>query len=276
MTSSFAVEPMPQPDTAKNRLSPDEVRLFHEQGYLGPYQLCSSNEMEGIRARVEEEIYDASERSAEGANLNGVLGGHHRSTHPLQGQSRHLDNRTVYELCAHAAIVDRIHSLMGPDLILWRSNFFNKEPGGAEIPWHQDLNYWPIEPVINISAWLALDEATVENSCVRLIPGSHKKVIPHVTARNGMAFQKMAAPDGFDATNAVAMELKPGEFFIFSEKLLHQSEPNRSGKRRLGLAVRITVPWVRVDSSKIFVGHHCILLRGEDPFGFNKMGPAPA
>ncbi len=232
--------------------------------------------MDAIRSKIEEEIYDASSGPGNGGNLNGLLGTHYRSSHPRQGQSRHLDNRTVFDLCAHDAIVERIHSLMGPDLILWRSNFFNKEAGGAEIPWHQDFNYWPIEPVINISAWLALDEATVENSCVRLIPGSHKEVLPHITAKDGMAFQQMAAPDSFDASRAVAMELKPGEFFIFNEKLLHQSEPNRSGRRRLGLAVRITVPWVRVDSAKIFAGHYCLLLRGEDRFGFNQMGPAPA
>ena len=156
-------------------------------------------------------------------------------------------------------------------------NFFNKEPGGSEIPWHQDQNYWPLRTrLLNLSAWLALDPATVENSCVQLIPGSHKSVLPHIMAKEGMAFQEMADPASYDASKAINMELKPGEFFLFTEKLLHHSEPNRSDKRRLGLAVRITLPWVRVDSPKVCLNHHNILLRGEDRFGFNKMGPAPA
>src|SRR5688572_2086158 len=78
-------------------------------------------------------------------------------------QSRHLDDPTVFGLCSHPAIMDRMESLIGRDLVLWRSYFFNKGPGVAEIPWHQDLNYWPIEPPLNLTAWVAIDEVTPEN-----------------------------------------------------------------------------------------------------------------
>lgn len=236
-------------------LSPEESKDFHHQGYLGPFTLCSPDEMAEIRAHIESEVLERE--------------------HPREHQSRHLDNRVVYNLCSHPAIVDRITSLMGPDLLLWRSNFFNKKPGGQAIPWHQDLNYWPIEPLINLSAWLAIDEVTEENSCVQIIPGSHKEIIPHVKAKEDDAFTEMADPHYFDDSTAIKMELKPGQFFLFTERLLHYSDPNRSNKRRLGLAVRTTVPWVRVDSPNVCLDHHCLLLQGEDRFGFNKMGTPP-
>ena len=82
-------------------------------------------------------------------------------------------------------------ALYGPDLLLWRTNFFVKEPGAKEIPWHQDFNYWPLEPPIIISAWIAVDAATLENSCLQIIPGSHRKVVPHVKATSEMAFGQM-------------------------------------------------------------------------------------
>ena len=89
----------------------------------------------------------------------------------------------MYDLCADPAITDRVVSLLGPDIVLWSSNFWTKQPGGKEVPWHQDINYWPLDPPLNVTAWLAIDEATVENSCVRIIPGSHKKMLPSQSHR---------------------------------------------------------------------------------------------
>ncbi|MBL4576130.1 MAG: phytanoyl-CoA dioxygenase family protein, partial [Opitutaceae bacterium] len=191
-------------------------------------------------------------------------------------QSRHLDKRMIFDLCSHAEIIDRIASLMGPDLLLWRSHLFNKEPGGKAVPWHQDVNYWPIEPLINISAWIAIDEVTAENSCVQLIPESHKKMIPHIASSDEMEFVEMADPSQIDASKAIKMELQPGQFFLFTDRLLHYSDPNRSSKRRMGFSLRVTVPWVRIDHEALFTGHRAILLRGEDRFGFNRLTEPPA
>ena len=103
---------------------------------------------------------------------------------------------------------------------------------GAEIPWHQDINFWPIEPPVNVSAWIAIDEATAENSCVRIIPGSHRQFLPHQQAPGEMAIGEMVDPQSYDTGSAVDMELKPGEFFLFSERALHASGANTSQKRR--------------------------------------------
>lgn len=238
-------------------LSRPQSEQFHRDGYLGPFTLCSPEDMAAIRERIAGEVLTTA----------GPAG------HPEQ--SRHLDQRVVYDLCAHPTIVERMACLMGPDLVLWRSNFFNKGPGGKEIPWHQDANYWPIEPPLNLSAWLALDQVTTENSCVQVIPGSHRKIVNHVASHKGMAFGEEADPSQIDASKAVDIELEPGEFFLFTERLLHHSEPNRSDKQRRGLAVRVTVPFVKVDHNQLFEKHRVILLRGEDRFGFNRTAEPP-
>jgi ectoine hydroxylase-related dioxygenase (phytanoyl-CoA dioxygenase family) len=230
----------------------EEIEFFNTNGYAGPYKMCEPDEMAAIRARVDAEVLAIKPQ-----------------THDCVEQCRHLDCRVAYELCSHPAIVERMACVMGPDLILWRSNFFQKNPGDREIPWHQDGGYWPITPAINISAWLAVDESTVENSCVQIIPGSHNMEIPMVQSPPGMQFSRMSDPKFVDVSKKIDMPMKPGEFILFNEKTLHHSEPNRSNKRRLGLAVRVTLPSVKVDHTRLIPGHAVVQLCGEDRHKLN-------
>ena len=243
-----------------NQLTRAEVDFFVENGYLGPYAAMPPAEMARIRQEIETKVL-----TTDGPNPRS------------RGQSRHMDQPAVYDLATHPAIIDRIAGILGPDLVIWATNFWNKAPGGAEIPWHQDINFWPLEPPLNTSAWIAIDEATVENSCVQIIPGSHRQSLNHVKAEAGVAFGEMADPAAFDASSAVNMELKPGEFFIFSERTLHRSSQNTSNRRRLGMSVRVTLPIVHVfqDSSPLHTGHTAIIAKGTDLMGFNRYAGRP-
>ena len=243
-----------------NPLSTAEIDQFHDQGYLGPYAALTPDQMADVREHIDSRVL-----TSDGPNPRTRL------------QSRHMDSKVVFDLASHPAILDRMAALYGPDLILWATNFFNKEPGGSEIPWHQDLNYWPLEPLLNISAWIAIDDVRVDNSCVQIIPGSHKKVLHHVKSREGMAFGEEADPDAFGTAGLLNMEMNPGEFFLFNEKLLHHSEPNRSQRRRLGMSVRVTLPIVKIqqDIPPLHPGHRAVLVRGHDTMGFNRLMEPP-
>ena len=250
--STVTLEPPTAP--ANHPLSREEAALYHRQGYLGPHVLCTPEEMAPIRERITSEILPGNGPS------------------PAREQARHMDHRLVYDLCTHPAITGRMAGILGPDLVLWASYFFAKGPGGKEIPWHQDINYWPIDPQVNISAWLAIDHCTAENSCVQLIPGSHRRGVPHLPSRDGMAFGEEADPAHVDASKAIDMVLRPGEFFLFNERTLHHSEPNRSDKRRIGLSMRVTVPFVKLldqEAPPLFPGHRVMVIRGEDRMGLN-------
>lgn len=241
-------------------LTENEAARFHAEGYLGPFAICAPEQMNEWRKQIDSDVLPTT-----GPNPKSPL------------QCRHLDKRLVHDIVTRPQILDRLASLMGDDLILWATYFFNKEPGGKEIPWHQDFNYWPIEPLVNLSAWIAIDPVTTENSCVRIIPGSHKKIVPHIPSRDGMAFGEEADPAHVDDAKAVNMELKPGEFFLFNERLLHQSNKNVSQMRRLGLTCRVTVPFVRVDHDRgpLFPGHRNVVVRGRDTMGFNRLASPP-
>lgn len=241
-------------------MSREEIESFHNNGYLGPFALISPDEMRELEPEIEEKVFQ-TEGPVPGAPI----------------KSRHMDSPLVYDLVSRPEIIDRMASLYGNDLILWATYFFDKAPGGKEIPWHQDGNYWPLEPVINISAWIAIDDVTIENSCVQVIPGSHKQIVPHIKSTEDMAFAEMADPQFVDTSKAVNIELKPGEFFLFNEKTLHHSEPNRSLKRRRGMTVRVTIPIVKIDHEipPLHPGHKAILVSGKDYMGFNQLCAPP-
>jgi ectoine hydroxylase-related dioxygenase (phytanoyl-CoA dioxygenase family) len=241
---------MPQQSYA---LSIDEVKQFHEQGFLGPFTAFSEDEMADIRDYIEREVLDHDDGPQEGAPVH----------------DRHRDHSVIYDLYTHPAIVDRMKSIYGDDLLLWATHLWNKQPGDAEIPWHQDGSYWDIEPPLNISAWIAIDEVTTENACVNLIPRSHQQQIPHVDAPESVAFGEMADPGAFDPDGAVEMELRPGQFFLFTERTLHQSDPNDSDRRRLGTSMRVTLPIVDIDHESLYPGHEAAVISGEDWHGIN-------
>jgi ectoine hydroxylase-related dioxygenase (phytanoyl-CoA dioxygenase family) len=237
------------------RLDIEEVRRFHEQGFLGPFQTYSRDEMADVREAIEDTVLDSDNGPQDGVPVH----------------DRHRDRRIIYDLVTQPEIVDRMASIYGEDLLLWATHFWNKQPGDAAIPWHQDGSFWSIEPPVNISAWIAIDDVTEENSCVNIVPGSHRETIPHVEAPAEDAFDKTADLDTFDQSEAVSMELEPGEFFLFNERTLHQSDANTSDMRRLGMSMRVTVPFVNIEHDDLYEGHLATVISGEDRQGINQV-----
>ena len=85
-------------------------------------------------------------------------------------------------------ILDMVNQLIGNDFVLWASGMFGKPPRvGKQTPWHQDGQYWPIQPLATCTVWVALDDSTTENGCLRYIPGSHRNKIlwSHEASNNG-------------------------------------------------------------------------------------------
>jgi ectoine hydroxylase-related dioxygenase (phytanoyl-CoA dioxygenase family) len=198
----------------------------------------------------------------------------------------------VYELCTHPGLVAVMESLLGPDLILWRSQFMRKESGGNALAWHQDGSFPggavlpAVNPVKTISAWIAVDEARVDNGCVWVVPGTHRGTLDYVRKEasrgqglfgRGFEVEYAVSPD-----RAVPMVLQPGQFMVFDCQTLHGSSHNPSPWRRLGLACRYTSPDVKVYENQTVDGQGyvldrfgCIVVRGEDRYGHNVMAQPP-
>ena len=102
---------------------------------------------------------------------------------------------------------------------------------GYGSPWHQDWPYW--KGAHKLSVWVALEPATKENGCLKLLPGSHKAVAEHDgAAKEGEGFGHRLAEDAIDETLAVSAPCEPGDAVFFHDLTLHASHPNTSGQDR--------------------------------------------
>ena len=118
------------------------------------------------------------------------------------------------------------------------------------MPAHQDMPYWPFEPYELVSAWIALDDSTIQNGCVRYVAGSHKLgMLPH--APSGVVGNSLGVME--DARVAVLeerpVEVRRGSVILHHSLTVHRSEANQSDKPRRGLIyvymserVRVTDP----------------------------------
>ncbi len=150
------------------------------------------------------------------------LHGYHQE-HPVFAKMA-LENRNI---------IGPMASVVGEDVVLKAEMALSKPPFiGSEKPWHQDnayFNWLPLEKVA--TAWIALDDATVENGCMHVIPGGHTLG----ALKHHHTIDCEILPDRFDRQQAVPIPLRAGGAMFFSAMLPHQTPPNRSANRRRAL-----------------------------------------
>jgi ectoine hydroxylase-related dioxygenase (phytanoyl-CoA dioxygenase family) len=139
-------------------------------------------------------------------------------------------------------ILDVVERVLGADIICWGAHVFCKPAGtGLAVPWHQDGQYWPIRPLASCTVWVALDDSTVENGCLRIVRGSHRmKTIYHhrLEERADYALEQHIDESEFDESQIVDVELQAGQMSIHDVYAIHGSRVNQSSKRRAGFAIR--------------------------------------
>ncbi|MDE0966389.1 MAG: phytanoyl-CoA dioxygenase family protein, partial [Candidatus Latescibacteria bacterium] len=155
------------------KLSPEEMQTFAEEGLVKPACRLPEQTMQHMNS-----LADRTLVATEGLPPESIVC-------PYLPGWNGLPKEITDEWLAIAGtceIVDYVAAILGPDVILWGGQFFCKPAHtGLEVPWHQDGEYWPIAPLKTCSVWLAIDDVTSENGCMRYIPGSHKnaELFPH-------------------------------------------------------------------------------------------------
>lgn len=139
-------------------------------------------------------------------------------------------------------VLDMVEQVLGPDFALWNSSFFAKPAvNGHATPWHQDGEYWPIRPLATCTVWIAVDDATRENGCLRFIRGSHKdrRVLTHRTNDQPDLTLHQELPESeYDESEAVDLVLEAGQISLHDIFLVHGSEANHSERPRRGMTLR--------------------------------------
>ncbi|MFH0521653.1 phytanoyl-CoA dioxygenase family protein [Streptomyces sp. M41] len=183
-------------------------------------------------------------------------------------------------LVSDRRLVDIGERFLGPDLACFTAHYICKPPyDGHPVLWHQDGAYWKLAPMRALTVWLAIDESTTENGCLRMIPGSHKLPLhpPNLrTDKPNMLFSEAdtdlvsqwAAERG-----VVDIELNPGDVSIHHPHLLHCSEANTSPKRRCGLDIGYISTSTRIESQGLYLDP--VLVRGKPVEGVNTYRELP-
>lgn len=151
-------------------------------------------------------------------------------------------DRGWLEFAVLPEILDIVEQLIGPDIIVWSSALFCKSPiRGKSTPWHQDAQYWPIRPLETTTVWIAIDPATRENGCLRVVPGSHqnKEIFRHsLNESDQLVLNQELHSSVREQITPTDVILDRGMFSFHDAYMIHGAEPNNSGKRRAGLTFR--------------------------------------
>ncbi|HLK57787.1 MAG TPA: phytanoyl-CoA dioxygenase family protein [Chthonomonadaceae bacterium] len=267
MTSILSEAGPANADPVLEHATPEQVRFYREQGYLKFGTIFTHAEMEALRARVD-----------------GMIAALPEGKRPEEMDVPHFNDPWLFRYLAHPRILDIIEDFIGPNIVLWSSHFIAKPQGdGRAVPWHTDGAYWTnrLVPMDVITLWLAVDESTVENGCMRVMPGSHKGIRASVDAYESVdksthVFHARIKPDMIDETQAVNLELKVGECHFHDAWTIHGSNPNHSTRRRTGYTMRYMPANAVFRNDGRNREHRIYLLRGEDQTGGqNEYTPLP-
>lgn len=246
-----------------NVLSTTELESFEKNGFLGPFKLYESDEAKNLLKTIRVKNQDRSHILFD----NDV------------NYDRHFDIPELSTHISHPGVIKRLNSIIGNDLLCWRTEFFPKFPGAKGTEWHQVANYQyangvpMLEATVNtnqpldLTVWTAFTDATKQNGCMKFLPGSHKKKYydesKPIERGRAAKYQSISADTGFFGYNfsefrvdttwepneneAIAMEMQAGECVIFTATCVHASYPNITERQtRFAISSRYTPTHVKV------------------------------
>ena len=228
-------------------LSTGQIQQYREKGYIYGLPVFSPSELDEMNTGLDEIL---------------ALLEPGESTKEIR--EWHEASRFLFDLCMHDRILDYVEPLIGPDFVMWASNFFIKQPRSPEsVTWHQDAYYWPLEPRASCTVWLAFDDVDAGNGGMAALPGSHKHgILPHNRIKpDSSSDGKSSSVLGlecdvsqFDLATSEIVTMKAGEVSIHSDQLAHSSpgNPSRPTARRVDDPVFTDEREVRPDCKSTF------------------------
>ena len=255
MADTFQISPNAR------RLTTQEKAQFERDGYVKNLPVFSP---QGVQA-LQNLFQDMADRLPEGTDINQV-------------NMWHKASRRVYDVCRTPAILDYVEDLIGADINQWGCQLFVKYPGdGSVVPWHQDAQFWPLDPHRTVTVWLAVYDTDAGNGAMQLVPGSHRQGNIHHDMNDAahLVLDQEVPDDLIDHDKVVTMDLKAGEMSLHDDGLLHGSLANQSDRMRAGLTMRFCPTNVKCDLS-VWPTFEAYAARGTDTFNLNPAGPIPA
>ena len=222
----------------------EQKTSFEEEGYLVVENLLSSEELAECQAEILRLHKFAAELEAKGEN------GHFQREPYAKDESQPLteddklpvlrkaENTRQYSevfrrLSVHPKLIQVVQNLIGQDLLLFRSTLmFKPAYHGSAHGIHQDSAYWPMEPPMLVTVSIALNDATPENGCFKVIPQSHKWGLQswgHIARKQD---ESLTDHEDRDFSEQIDVPLSAGSALFFHSLMAHGSGPNRSPNPR--------------------------------------------
>ena len=227
---------------------------YHRDGYYFPVDAFSPEQALDYRGQFEAVEREYKDRDPD---FDALVFGHANMVMPF-----------IDEITRLPTVLSPVRAILGPDVMVWGANFFIKEAQSPNyVSWHQDLTYWGLDDVDEVTAWVALSPSTVQNGCMRYVPGTHtQEIVPHrdtFAEDNQLSRGQELAVDVNEA-EAVDVLLSPGQIALHHGRIFHASSANQTDDRRIGLAIRYISPRMQQVSG---VKTYCTLVSGEDRYG---------
>jgi len=256
-------------------LSEKQIKFYHEQGYLGVENVFSSAEIAELR-RVTDEFVEKSREVTKSGDVFDIEPSHTREEPRLRRLKEPVKQHAVYrQALRHPAVLDIVAQLIGPAFSTNGDKLNMKLANvGSPVEWHQDWAFYPHTNDDLLAVGVAMDDSTVENGCLLVIPGSHKgRIYDH--NQDGHFVGAIAEPD-FRPVGTVPIELKAGGISLHHARLLHASAPNRSARtRRLLLFQYVAADaWPLLGAAKPWEYYVGAMIRGE-PTNQPRLAPVP-
>jgi ectoine hydroxylase-related dioxygenase (phytanoyl-CoA dioxygenase family) len=235
--------PTTSQEWAQYRLSPEQVRFFHENGYVAGVRVLDDAQVDVLRA----ELQDLFDPHFPG---NSLFHEYHSNESP--DPSRVLFHALgawrirpgFHDILWHPAFTVPASQLLDGAVRFWHDQLFCKPAHhGGVVAWHQDYSYWTrTHPMAHLTCWIALDDATRANGCLHYLPGSHRWPLLPITGLAGdmeAIREVLSAEQMARFERPAAIELKKGEATFHHPLMVHGSFANDTDRPRRATVINV-------------------------------------
>ncbi len=206
--------------------------------------------------------------------------------HVLAVHFPHWVSPIALDMVRHPGVVEVLTQITGAHLPHWdgavkccQSMLFVKGPDMPGQAWHQDERYIPTRDRSLVGAWIALDDATIDNGCLWVVPGSHRHGYLHPTRPHDQPdeYDTSDCAFGFDESAGIPVEVAAGSVVFFNGYLLHRSLRNRTDGFRRALVNHYLnawslLPWSQAPGIAGYtipsLDNRAVVAIGDDPYAW--------
>ena len=234
-------------------LSSNQLKQYRDEGFVSPIDIFTNQKAKEIRNEIEfieNKIPGELEKSGR--------------------YNAHIISPLLDEVTHNSKILDAVESLIGKNILVCGTTLFIKNPNEKGfVSYHQDAKYIGLEPHNWVTAWVAITDSNENNGCMRMWPGSHKDNLKEHEQKfnEGNLLTRGQTVKNVPLEKTTPIILKAGQMSLHHPTVVHGSEQNKSGDRRIGFVIQ---SYIGTNVKQILGKNSVQLARGEDKFNYHK------